>query len=415
MDIFDEFPTLGGSRVAVRINDDAKRWVRSGHPWLYEDSITSVSGEGRPGDLAVIFDRKRDFQAVGLYDPTSPIRVKILHQGKPVMIDALWWEERLKSALARRSSLLASTETTGVRCLNGENDRLPGLVLDKYAQVAVVKIYTLAWLPHLRTIVPQLVALLGVDTVVLRLSRRSAQQAPANIYDGMPLYGDLPTTPVLFRENGLVVEADVILGQKTGYFLDQRDNRRLIGDAAKGTDVLDVFCAGGGFTLAAAAGGARSVLSVDISGSALEATKRNLKHNRHRSAVAACHHRTRKGDAFEVMVELDRHGQRFDIVVVDPPAFAQNEASVAGALRAYRRLTELALPLVRDGGLLFQASCSSRVSADQFFEAVNSGARRAIGVELTELRRTGHPADHIVDFQYGEYLKAMFARVGHTA
>ena len=408
------FPVSGERRVAVRVTEEARRWIRSGHPWLFEDSITSTSGEGRAGDLAVVFDGKRRFQAIGLYDPTSVIRVRILHHGQPVQIDASWWELRLAEVVQRRRSLLDSDETTGLRCINGENDGLPGLVVDLYSDVAAVKIYTPAWLPHLRTVVALIEDLLHASTVVLRLSRTTQREAPAGITDGMALLGQLPSEPVLFLENGLNVEAEVVSGQKTGYFLDQRDNRRLVAARSRGARVLDVFSAGGGFTLAAAAGGAVSVLSVDISGPALSAVRRNLRHNEHLEAVRTCRHETRRGDAFEIMAELAREGRRFDVVIVDPPSFAQNQSSVAAAIRAYERLTDLAVRLVEDGGLLVQASCSSRVTTDAFYETIATAATRA-GVELDEIVRTGHPSDHVSGFQYGEYLKALFARVRRSA
>ncbi len=408
--VLDELPVPGERRVAVRVTDEARRWVRSGHPWVFEDSVTSASPAGQAGDLAIVFDQRRRFQAIGLYDPASPIRVRVLHHGDPVPITPEWWDGRLRDVLDRRRTLLDSTETTGLRCINGENDRFPGLVVDRYGDVAVVKLYTRAWLPHLRLLVPRIADLVGATSVVLRLSRQVQREVSGPVADGVALLGPLPDGPVLFRENGLTVEADVVAGQKTGYFLDQRDNRRMVGAACEGARVLDVFCAGGGFSLAAAAGGAASVLSVDISGPALEATRRNLDHNAHLSAVRRCRHETRRGDAFEVMADLAALGERFDVVVVDPPSFAQNEASVERARRAYERLTELAVGLVEDGGLLFQASCSSRVSPPQLFQAISAGARRG-GVELEERRRTGHPIDHPIGFQHGEYLKALFALV----
>lgn len=410
MSVLDRFPVPGERRLAVRVTDDALRWIRAGHPWLFADSITSVSGDGRPGDLAVIFDRRRRFRAIGLYDPASPIRVRMLHQGDPQPITTEWWRARLSAALERRRGLLTSPRTTGVRCVHGENDGLPGLVVDRYADVAVVEVYSAAWMAHLATLVPLIETLLGVGTVVLRLARRIRDEVPAGITDGMALVGELPEAPVLFCENGLRVESDVVAGNKTGYFLDQRDNRRLVGEAARGARVLDVFSSSGGFSLAAAAGGAASVLSVDISGPALEAARRNLAHNRARPEVRRCRHTTRRGDAFEVMADLAARGEVFDIVVVDPPSFAPNRAAVAGALGAYARLTGLAVGLIAPGGLLVQASCSSRVGSEEFLGVVTTGAGQA-GADLAVVRRTGHPADHPVGFAQGHYLDAVFATV----
>lgn len=398
------------SRVAVRVTDDAVRWVRAGHPWVFADSVVSEADGGRAGDLAVVFDRKRRFRAIGLYDPTSPIRVRVLHHGDPTPIDEGWWRRRFTEVIGRRRGLLASTDTTGLRCVNGENDGLGGLVVDRYADVAVVKIYTPAWVAHLDTVVVSLVDLLPVDTVVLRLGRRTADELVDGPGDGTALYGDLPTGPVLFRENGLVVEADVIRGQKTGWFLDQRDNRRRVGAQARGARVLDVFSAAGGFALNAAAGGARAVLAVDASAGALAAARRNFDRNRDIDTVRRCRLTTRRGDAFAVMDDLAASGERFDIVVVDPPSFAQRAADVPGALRAYGRLTRSAVRLVTDGGLLVQASCSARVTAEDFHATV-AAAARAAGVRLDQVRRTGHADDHPIGFDEGAYLKALFARV----
>ena len=408
-DVLAGLPGPSDRRVAVRVTKDAVRQIRGGHPWVFESSITSTSG-GRSGDLAVVFDGDRRFQGIGLYDAGSPIRVRMLHHGAPVQISPAWWHERLAQALDRRAGLLASTHTTGFRCVHGENDGLPGLVVDRYAEALVVKLYAGAWVPHLRTVVDALQRLLDPALVVVRLSRALQHDTSLAIADGTIVVGQRPPGPILFRENDLVLEADVVAGQKTGHFLDQRDNRRLVGAAAAGARVLDVFACTGGFSLAAAAGGARSVHTVDASPQALATARANLGHNRYLPAVRRCRISTIAGDAFQVMAELRDRGDRFDVVVLDPPSFAHSQASVGGALRAYRRLTGLAVPLLEEGGLLVQASCSSRVPADDFFAEVHAAASAA-GCRLDEIRRTGHPVDHPVGFPQGAYLKALFARV----
>ncbi|MCD9624261.1 class I SAM-dependent rRNA methyltransferase [Rhabdothermincola salaria] len=409
-DVLDRLPRPNERRLAVRVNDDARRHVRRGHPWVFEASITSTGGEGQMGDLAVVFDRQRRFQAIGLYDPDSPIRVRVLHHGEPETITPQWWHRRLADAIERRAPLLASPDTSGLRLVHGENDGFPGLVVDRYDSVLVIKLYSAAWLPHLRTVVDALVDLMGPEAVVLRLSRALQRRDLAGLTDGTTLVGAPPAAPVPFREHGLVLEADVVAGQKTGYFLDQRDNRQLVRSMAGGARVLDVFSCTGGFSLAAAAGGATSVTSVDVSHAAIQAARRNLERNRDQPAVARCRHETITGDAFEVMARLVDQGARFDLVVVDPPSFAQRQSSVPGALRAYGRLTDLAVRLVAEGGVLVQASCSARVSAEAFFGAVR-GAAAAAGVGLDELARTGHPLDHPIGFDEGAYLKAIVAGV----
>ena len=371
--------------------------------------MTSATADGAsPGDLAVVFDAHRDFVAIGLWDPASPIRVKALHHGEPRPIDDSFWRERIATALERRSTLAADPDTNAYRCVHGENDRLPSLVVDRYDRSLVVKLYSAIWFPHLAPVVETLCEALDPERVVLRLSRNVGKGATFGLTDGMTIVGPPPDGPVRFRERGLTLEADVVRGNKTGHFLDQRDNRALVRSMALGARVLDAFASTGGFSVNAAAGGATSVDLIDVSGPALRTAERNLAHNRFIGAVRACTVRTSTGDAFVEMDRLRRREQRFDLVVVDPPSFAQRQADVANALRAYGRLTRSAIGLVAPGGALVQSSCSSRVSADEFFATVHEAAGAA-GVELNEIRRTGHPLDHPIGFEHGAYLKTLYA------
>jgi 23S rRNA (cytosine1962-C5)-methyltransferase len=213
---------------------------------------------------------------------------------------------------------------------------------------------------------------------------------------------------VIFDENGLRFEVDPVRGQKTGFFLDQRDNRARVEALAAGARVLNVFAYTGGFSLYAARGGARAVTSLDLSALALAAAERNFALNRALPAVAAAQHELLAGDAFDALAELARARRTFDLVIVDPPAFAKRQAEVERALAAYARLTRLALAVTRPGGTLVIASCSSRVSAAAFYDAVLAAAAQA-GRPLRELARTGHALDHPVRFAEGEYLKCLFA------
>jgi 23S rRNA (cytosine1962-C5)-methyltransferase len=397
-------------RLAVRVTKDAERQIRGGHPWIYDESIASVKPEGAAGDLAVVFDGRRRFLAIGLYDPASPIRIKVLHAGDPTPVDRSFWAGRLDAAIAVRSDLAASADTTGYRLVHGENDGLPGFVLDRYGDHLVAKLYSAAWFPHLSTVVELVADRLAPASLTLRLARNVQRGDTGGRADGDPQLGAPPAGPVLFREHGLAFEADVVRGQKTGYFLDQRENRRLVGELSHGRRVLDVFSCAGGFSVHAAAGGARAVHSVDISPSAIDSARRNMAHNAALPAIAACRHDTTTGDAMEVMARLALDGARFDVVVVDPPSFASNKSQVSGALRSYGRLTELAVALLEPGGTLVQASCSSRVTPEDF-EATVVHAADAAGVRLTDVTRTGQPVDHPIGFPQGGYLKALFATV----
>jgi 23S rRNA (cytosine1962-C5)-methyltransferase len=420
---------------------------------VFDESITSVSHEAEPGDLAVVFDAERRFRAIGLYDPNSAIAIKILHQGKPVTIDATWWRDRLELAQAGRGTLARSDKTNAYRCINGESDGFPGLVIDRYDTTYVVKLYSAAWIPHLQTLVPVIAEVFRPTSLVVRLSRAlrggsetvtedvltsdvgdsrllpnvpagfgppmavnrvTGADAPAKplarLHDGDVLAGVRPSQPVVFIEHGLEFEADVEHGQKTGHFLDQRDNRAMLRGMVDGADVLDVFCATGGFSVYAAAGGAKSVHSIDMSPAAIDATVRNMARNASRATVAACRHETSTGDAFEIMERLRRQKAQFDVVIIDPPSFAQRQSSIEGAVRAYRRLTMVGIALLRPNGLLVQASCSSRITTPVFYQTV-LGVADEQGVRLDELARSGHPIDHPATFAEARYLKAIFARV----
>ncbi len=399
-------------RLAVRVTRDAERQIRSGHPWLFDGSITSISPGGQPGDLAVVFDAKRRFLAIGLFDPESPIRVRILHHGSPAPIDSWWLTERVAAADERRRSIIDDPTTTGYRVIHGENDGLGGLVLDRYDQTLVLKLYSSAWFVHLDQLTAAITARFDPDALVVRMARLVARSPhrPRRLDEGDALVGAAPDRPVEFLENGLVMNADVVAGHKTGYFLDQRDNRVIVKGLAEGRRVLDLYCCTGGFSVHAAAGGATEVHSVDISAPAVDATRRAMAANRHLPAVAACAHTTATGDALGELTRLARQGRRFDLVVVDPPNFASSAAQVPGALRAYTRLAELAAEVTRPGGTALLASCSSRVGADEHLDAVRQGVARA-GRHLEVVTRTGHAVDHPIGFAEGAYLKAVVARL----
>lgn len=406
--------------VAVRITPDAVRQVRGGSPWVFDGSIDSVTFDAEPGTTAILFDRKREFVGVGLYDPFSPIRVRVLQFGERVQVGETLLRQRIVAAVARRDAIRDQVDgdgaplTTGYRLIHGENDGMPGLVVDRFGGTLVMKWYTIAWNAHLDTLVEILVDLLAPTAVVLRLGRTvkahaRTVDAPT---DGTTVYGDSPPAPVEFRESGWWFEADVVHGQKTGHFLDQRDNRQRVGALAAESNVLDVFSSTGGFSVAAVGSGARSVALIDQSTHALAAARRNLARNfdagTERLSGVAERATMIVGDAFAELQRLANDRASFDLVVVDPPSFAHNQAAVPQAIAAYQRLTGLALAVLGPGGILVQCSCSSRVTNDAFFDAVLDAAEQA-GRPLGEIERTFHALDHPVGFEHGAYLKALFA------
>ncbi len=394
----------------MRVTATAESILRRGHPWLFAESIREQNREGQTGELAVVYDRNNKFLAIGLFDPDSPLRVRVLHAGKPQTIDAAWWRGRLNEALQRREGLF-DDQTTGHRWINGESDGWPGLVLDRYDATLVLKLYTSAWLPRLEEVTALIRGELKPDRTVLRLSRNIQETARERfgLGDGHESGGTKGASIVTFLESGLRLEADVRRGQKTGFFLDQRENRRLVESLARGRDVLNAFSFSGGFSLYAARGGARSVTDIDISAHALDAARRNFALNQSTAAVTACRHETIQADAFEWLEK--NSARKFDLIVLDPPSLAKREAERAGAIRAYARLTAQGLACLRPGGVLASASCSAHVTEEEFFGAVREAAGQS-GRKVEEWNTTGHPPDHPATFAEARYLKCIYLRVG---
>lgn len=394
--------------LRLRVSAAAEKILRGGHPWIFSNSLREQNREGAPGELAVIFDRNDKFLAVGFFDPDSPIRVRVVHRGKPRAIDAAFWLERLSQAIDRRK-MLFDENTTGCRIINGESDGWPGLVLDRYATTLVLKSYTAAWLTRLTEIVPLICAQLKPERVVLRLSR-NIPRALANNFsaDGEIIFGTPLAGCVTFLENGLRFEADVLRGQKTGFFLDQRENRKIVGELARGRSVLNAFSFSGGFSLHAARGGAKSVTDLDISAHALESARRNFALNQNDPGIARCQHDLVQADTFDW---LEKNRREFDLIILDPPSFAKRESERANAIRAYEKLAALGIERLSRDGILVACSCSAHVSGPEFFDAIRRAAKKS-GRIFSELQTTGHAPDHAATFPEAQYLKAIFLRGG---
>jgi 23S rRNA (cytosine1962-C5)-methyltransferase len=394
-------PSTAPTRLRLRITQRAESIIRSRHPWLYSDSIVSQNRPGQLGEIAIVYDRKDEFLAFGLYDPDSPIRLRILHVGKPQTVDAAWWRQHLQSALDRRQGLF-DADTTGYRLCHGESDGWPGFVLDRYAGTLVLKLYTGAWLCRLEEMLDLIQACVPCERIVLRLSRNIQEVfGTAGYQAGKVVRGSPLTGPEIFQESGLRFEADVLQGQKTGFFLDQRENRRQVETLAAGRHVLNAFSFSGGFSLYTARGGAASVTDLDISRHALEGAARNFALN----AGIQCPQEQVQADAFEWIGS----GRMFDLIILDPPSLAKRETERERAIHAYGGLARRGIAALRPGGILVAASCSAHVSADEFFGAVRNAARQA-GRKFEELATAGHPPDHRATFAEANYLKCIYLR-----
>ena len=391
-------PIISTKTIAVKLKPKAEKFVKQGHPWVFENSISKANKDGENGDLAVIFDqRTNSFLACGYWDEDSPIRIKVLHFGKPTKLNQDWYNSRVEGCYGQRAGLLLK-ETNGYRLIFGENDGLPGVICDVYAGIAVLKLYSNMWWAHLSSLLTAIENIISPSAIVLRTARKVGHE---HFSDGDVLSGELPNEEVVFLEHGIQFKANVIHGHKTGFFLDHRANRKRVGEISKGKRVLDVFSYAGGFSVHALAGGATSVTSLDISKQALNLAKRNAEIN----AFSGEHHLL-CGDAFNEMANL-KGKAKYDIVIIDPPSFAKQASEVEGAIKAYKRLIKTGLPLVEKGGVLVMASCSSRVDQDTFFQLVESALTRS-GRSWDLLSRWGHDQDHPIGFPEGAYLKCGF-------
>lgn len=396
--------------LRLRLTAAAESKVRGGHPWIYEQAIRKANRRGEAGETAVIYDRRDRLLAVGLFDPHSPIRVRVLRRGQPLVFDHAWMRLNLRRCLEARDRLFDRRRTTGYRVIHGESDGWPALVLDRYADTWVLKLYSSIWWPHLEALKRALVAEIAPRRLVLRLSRHLQNETtagPDRPGDGSVLHGDPVDEPALFLENGLTFEADVIRGQKTGFFLDQRDNRQRVESLAAGKEVLNAFSFSGGFSLYAARGGARAVTDLDISAHALESARRNVRWNRQLPQIADCRFEHRQGDVFRSLGDMDR---TYGLIVLDPPSLARRKSERQGALDAYRRLVTAALPRLDDRGILFAASCSAQITAEELFRLVRQTCG-ASGRGFVEMETTGHAEDHPATFPEARYLKGIFLRL----
>jgi 23S rRNA (cytosine1962-C5)-methyltransferase len=378
------------------------RHLRAGHPWVFRKALEQVP-KLPPGSVVDLTENGK-FVARGYFDPHSAIAVRVLTRDPRENIDADFISRRVKQALAERRSLIDLTDTDSFRLLHGEGDGLPGVVVDLYAGYAVLKLYSAGLTPYrhliveaLKAALPELKGIIGRDEVA-----RDDVEDDDGRGSGRMLYGPPAPDLIPIRERGATFLVDAWRGQKTGFFLDQRENRFLIRRLAKDRDVLNCFCFSGGFSVNAALGGARSVFSVDLDPDAIALARENFTRN----GLPAEKHDFLAADVFKIIQSFKEEGRTFDLIILDPPAFAKSQRAVQAAIDGYASLNRQALALLRPGGLLATASCSARVGPDDFMGAVREASFKA-GVDLALVEERYQPPDHPVRLQFpeGKYLK----------
>jgi 23S rRNA (cytosine1962-C5)-methyltransferase len=393
--------TQGSARAVLRRGQEAR--VRSGHLWVYAGEIDRVDGNAVPGGPIEVVDARGLFLGAGYYNPASNIRVRIATHAPNESFDAALLRRRIEAALAYRARIGWSGEA--MRLVSSDGDGLPGLTIDRYGDQIVVQIGTLGVDRRRADITGILVELLRPRGIFER------SDLPARSHEGLSsitgvLHGDVPET-VDVTLDGVRLEVPIRSGQKTGLFLDHRPNRQATAALARGRRVLDVFCNTGGFGLAALAGGATEVLGVDSSAEALAAAARNAERN-----GAAARARFVEGNAFDLLKQMERQRDRFDLIVLDPPAFTKNRDAVEAARRGYKEINLRALRMAAPGGIVVTASCSYHIPPEGFLDILVDAAADA-GRAVTLLSYGSQGADHPVNLAMPEtrYLKCAFLAV----
>ena len=402
------------AEASLALQKDLVRHLRAGHPWVFRKAVERAPkglGAGAIVDVVEGGGSGR-FVARGYLDPHSAIAVRVLTREPAEAVDAAFWRRRVARAAALRSELVQGTN--GYRLVHGESDGLPGVVVDRYDRFAVLKLYSAGLTPHRGAIVeavraeaPGLAGVFGRDEIG-RDDADDGSGGEGEAGSGRVLWGAEPPERIAIDEHGMTVLVDVRRGQKTGFFLDQRENRALVRGLATGrAEALNLFGYTGGFSVAAALGGSRHVVTVDVDSDAIALARENFRAN----GLDPADHAFATEDAFEILARYRREGRRFDLVVCDPPAFAKSQKAVEGALAGYASLNRAALAVLAPGGLLVTASCSARVSPEQFADAVKEAAFKA-RVDLQLVRETRQPPDHPVSLQFreGRYLKCLVLR-----
>ena len=389
----------------IKLRDGKERSLRKRHPWVFEGSI--ASGRADTGETVRVESHTGEFLAWGAYSPASSIRVRAWSFDAVERIDAAFFERRIARAVAVRARL--PIDSDAMRLVHGEADGLPGLVVDRYGDTLSAQ-FTAAGVERWKGVIAD--ALLKV-TGLQRLYERS--DASVRELEGLPAItgwlrgepADAKDTEITIREHGWRLTVDVARGHKTGYYLDQRDSRKLFADGVRhfgAQRVLNCYSYTGGFSVAALAGGAAEVTSVDSSGPALERATAHVALN----GFDATRHTAIDADVNATLRRFIEQGRCFDAIVLDPPKFAATAAQAERAARAYKDINRLAFALLEPGGLLFTFSCSGGVSADLFHKIV-AGAGLDAGIDGQIHARTGAAPDHpmTVTFPEGEYLKGL--------
>jgi len=374
------------------------------HPWLFSGAVAQLDGRARPGDTVDVFSSDGRPLARAAWSPESQIRARIWSFDAAEPIDHAFFKRRIAAAVARRAALPELAGQQGLRLIHAESDGLPGVIADRYGDTVVVQLTTAGADKWRGAIADSLLKATGCARIYERSDVEVRKLEGLEPVTGW-IHGTAAAEELVIAENGVRMTVDIVGGHKTGFYLDQRDNRRRVGELARDRRVLNCFCYTAGFSLQALAGGAREVVSLDSSGPALATAQRNLALNPQLDAARAF---WREADVFAELRNMRGAGESFDLIVLDPPKFANTAAHAERAARAYKDINVQALRLLAPGGLLMSYSCSGGVSAE-LFQKIVAGAALDAKRTVRIVQRLQGAADHPVDlaFPEGEYLKGL--------
>ena len=378
------------------------------HPWIFEGSVERLEGRARPGDTVELVDANGRVLGKGAWSPKSQIRARVWSFDPEETIDDAFFKRRVATAVARRAALPQLAGQEGMRLIHGESDGLPGVIADRYGDTICLQLTAAGPDKWRKAIVGALVKATGVARIYERSDSDVRGLEGLEPVTGW-VHGEAPDGPLSIDENGVRLGVDVVGGHKTGFYLDQRDNRLLTRDLAAGKSVLNCFCYTGGFSLQALAGGAAQVLSIDSSGPALAGAAANLRLNPQLDATRA---EWQEADVFDALRVFRKEGRKFDLIVLDPPKFAPSAAHADRAARAYKDINLLGFRLLNPGGYLMTYSCSGGIGLE-LFQKIVAGAAVDAGRDARILRRLAAGPDHPValHFPEGEYLKGLLVQV----
>jgi 23S rRNA (cytosine1962-C5)-methyltransferase len=392
---------------SVKLKKGKEKAVRQLHPWVFSGAIDQIKGNPDNGDIIRVTDSNNDFLAYGFFNSKSRVAVRLLEWNLETEINESWWRRKIKIAVKHRDELNTEDNNT-YRLIFSEADFLPGLIVDRYADFLSVQILTSGIENIKHIILDELQQLLSPKGIFDRSDASARAHEGMDASSGGILLGTEPPEFVSVKENGIFYQVNIAEGQKSGFYCDQRDNRKWVADHVKDKKVLDCFSYSGGFSLNAMAKGAKEVISVDSSAPALDTLKRNMEINDFNSIP----HRLIQSDVNKQLRAFREVNEKFDVIILDPPKYAPSRSALTKASRAYKDLNRMAMLLLEEGGLLATYSCSGAVDIGMFKQIIAWAALDA-GKEVQFIQQFSQPADHPVrsSFPEGEYLKGLLCRV----